>query len=105
MPYTRFLRTDHVVTDLKSQTLDEAVVEILREIAGKNPDLDLQTLTDSVLARERMRSTALDNGVALPHAQTDAARRPMVLIGRSKSGLAVSDPLKNPVHLVFMVLS
>jgi CIC family chloride channel protein len=105
MPYTRFLRTDHVVTDLEAQTLDEAIVEILQKTAGKNPEIDVQALADSVLVRERMRSTALENGVALPHAQTDAARRPMVLIGRSQKGLSGAEPENNPVHLVFMVLS
>jgi chloride channel protein, CIC family len=105
MPYTRFLRADHVLPDLKAQTLEDAIVEILRAITGKNPDIDTDALISSVLGREKMHSTAVGSGIALPHAQTNEIRRPMILIGRSRQGISSGDPDIEPVKHVFMVLS
>ncbi|MBN1140678.1 MAG: chloride channel protein [Deltaproteobacteria bacterium] len=105
MPYTRFLRTDHIVTNLQANTLEEAIAEIIQTTTGKDPDLDTQALIDSVMARERMRSTGIGNGTALPHAQTEAARRPMVLIGRSQKGIPSGGEGGPPIQLVFVVLT
>lgn len=106
MPYSRFLRIDHILTDLKAQTFEEAIVEILVATTGKDPDIDTEALVKNVLDRERMGSTALDNGIALPHAQIGVGFRPMILVARSKSGLRREEEEgKPPVHLVFMVLA
>jgi CIC family chloride channel protein len=105
MPYTRFLRADHVLPDLKAQTLEEAIVEILQAVTGKDPDVDTEALINSVLAREQMRSTAVGSGIALPHAQTGDIRRPMILIGRSRRGISSDGSDTGPVKHVFMVLS
>ncbi|MBN2429418.1 MAG: chloride channel protein [Deltaproteobacteria bacterium] len=105
MPYTRFLRADHVLPDLKARTLEDAIVEILQAVTGKAPDINTEVLIDSVLSREKMRSTAVGGGIALPHAQTGEIRRPMILIGRSQQGIPSGASDGEPVKHLFMVLS
>ena len=98
-----FPRLNDIITDLDACTLEEAIVEILQKTVGRDPELNVDEIVRSVLAREQMHSTVLDNGVALPHAHCPAIERPQVLIGRSRKGLS-SPQEKTPVHLVFLLL-
>ena len=81
MAQPRLPHPNDIITDLDACTLEEAIVEILRKTVGRDPELNMDEIVRTVLAREQMHSTVLDNGVALPHAHCPAIRRPQILVG------------------------
>jgi mannitol/fructose-specific phosphotransferase system IIA component (Ntr-type) len=61
-------------------------------------------LVRGVLSRERLGSTAVGRGVAVPHAKTDAVDSPVAIIGRSDIGVQWPVLDNRPVQLVCLLL-
>ncbi|MBT3343210.1 MAG: PTS sugar transporter subunit IIA [Gemmatimonadetes bacterium] len=106
MRLTDALSADRIVLDLQAQTKDEAIAELIH-IAATGGDVDetpaqLQKL---VLEREALTSTAVDKGVAIPHARSGRIKGIVVSLGIHRQGLDFGSPDGDPVHLVFLVLS
>ena len=93
IPEVRLKRKEAVLQELVGR---------LRE-AGALGDADL--LLDVLLMRERLGSTAMGKGVALPNARSIAVTEPRLVVARSSRGVEWRAPDDLPVHLVFLVLS
>jgi two-component system, OmpR family, sensor histidine kinase KdpD len=66
-----YLPPDHILPGLRSaETIDQAVAILIDQLAKVNPDLrkNRAGLLEAVLQRERLDSTFLDTGIAIPHA-------------------------------------
>lgn len=64
-----------------------------------------ENLAEAVRAREDMAGTAVGNGIAMPHARLPGLEKPVILAGRSASGLEWNAPDGQHVHLVFLILT
>ncbi|MEN6466816.1 MAG: HAD-IC family P-type ATPase [Syntrophaceae bacterium] len=96
---------DLVAVDLKAPNRDDAIREIVealtsrRKIAYKRP-----VLTD-ILNRECCNTTAIGNGVAIPHARAEHLEKPLMFVAVSRSGVDFEAPDGKPVHLIFLLLT
>jgi two-component system sensor histidine kinase KdpD len=66
-----YLPADHILTGLRSvEKIDQAIVMLVDQLVKVNPDLKekRRALLEAVLQRERLDSTFLDTGIAIPHA-------------------------------------
>jgi PTS system nitrogen regulatory IIA component len=63
-----------------------------------------QEVLSALEARERLGSTALGRGLALPHAQLRDVDRPLMLFARLSRPIDFQAPDEAPVDLVIMVL-
>ncbi|MEJ6550015.1 fructose-specific PTS transporter subunit EIIC [Corynebacterium sp. USCH3] len=92
-----------VVLDL-GQTADAAAV--IRALAGraeKQGRLDAAGVLDAALARETQSTTAVGNGVAIPHARSAAVNVPTLAFARLASPVGWDAPDGGPVDLVFLI--
>jgi fructose-specific phosphotransferase system IIA component len=81
-----------------------AVIEELAELFQDNGVVkDTGELTDAIRQREKLESTAIGNGVAIPHGRSDSVSELMVVFGRSREGVDFRAVDRKPVHLIFMV--
>lgn len=101
-----FLAADALCPDLKSTTRDEALAEFLQRLieCGYLDRKDQKALLASLLERERLGSTAIGKGVAVPHCKGKTVPRIIVTFGRSKEGLEFKALDGEPVHAIFMVV-
>ncbi|WP_137284765.1 PTS sugar transporter subunit IIA [Halorussus salinisoli] len=60
---------------------------------------------DALLEREASTPTGLGNGVAVPHARTDAVAAPTVAFARSDRGVDFGAPDGDPATLLFCLLA
>lgn len=58
---------------------------------------------DSILKREEIESTAIGDGVAIPHGRSDAVRFLRVAFGRSRKGINFEAIDKKSVNIIFMI--
>lgn len=63
-----------------------------------------QEILDALQARERLGSTALGRGIALPHTRMEALDRPLAILARLRRPIEFEARDGEPVDLVFMVL-
>jgi mannitol/fructose-specific phosphotransferase system IIA component (Ntr-type) len=90
-------------TGLVGKKKKEAIAELVGCLAEAGLVTDEQGLLKAVLAREKIQSTGLGGGVAIPHARAGHIRRIVMAVGRSEEGVDFSALDNKPVHLVFLV--
>jgi PTS system nitrogen regulatory IIA component len=81
-----------------------ALLDFLAEEAGQRLDVPKQEILGALQAREKIGSTALGRGVALPHAEIQEAQAPLVLFARLRRAINFDARDEEPVDLVFLVL-
>jgi len=65
---------------------------------------DHEKLAEKILEREKMTSTGIGHGVAIPHVLSDAVDRTVMVLGRSIAGIPFDAVDKKPVHLFFLIV-
>ena len=91
-----------VILRLRSRKLPNALREIIQLLAQNGKICDAQKFLDQVLAREQAQPSAVENGVAFPHARTDFVDEIVVGIGRSRAGIPVGANQQR-ARLIFVI--
>jgi len=107
MALADYLSKDLVCMNLKPQDRDEAIRALLQVlVAGKAmPAGLLDKALAAVLTREKLGSTAIGRGVAVPHARVEELDQVLVAFGYSAAGVRFSSLDGEPVHQVFLVIA
>jgi DNA integrity scanning protein DisA with diadenylate cyclase activity/mannitol/fructose-specific phosphotransferase system IIA component (Ntr-type) len=94
------------IIDLRSQTLEAALGELLDVCIVRFPDLKREAILKGLLARESSMTTHLGLGVALPHVRVKSSRRYILAIGRSRAGIRHHGAMSGErVHLIVMLIA
>ena len=76
----------------------------LRELVEVLP-VDREQALAALWERERLGSTAIGQGVAIPHARLAGLSRPVASFGRSPEGVEFDSLDGRPVHFIFCLLA
>ncbi|QQO10505.1 cation:proton antiporter [Breznakiella homolactica] len=99
------LQPELISLDLKGETKDEIITEMVDLLAGQNKLLNRNEVLHDVLQREKTMSTGMQHGIALPHAKTDGVRSMSVAIGIKKDGVNFESLDGEKSRLFIMVVS
>ena len=81
------------------------ILEIIAEIAAKNnQNIEQATVLTSLLARERMGSTGIGNGIALPHGRLAGLDRVIAIVVTSTPAIDFDALDEKPVDVFFALL-
>ena len=81
------------------------ILEIISNIAAKNNDnIDETTVLTSLLNRERMGSTGIGNGIALPHGRLAGLESVIAIIVTSNPSINFDALDNQPVDIFFALL-
>ncbi len=92
-----------ILLELSASTKVEAIDELVDLLVKENKVLDKQAYLDLVLERERMGSTGIGKGIAIPHGKTDAIKSVAISFGRSSKGVDFDALDDQPVKLIFLL--
>ncbi len=93
-----------IITELDSENRP-AAIEKLCSAAATLKGLEYEQLYTAVMTREQQMSTALENGVAVPHARLIQLSQPTVVFGRQVSGIEWNSIDGKPAQLIFLILT
>ncbi len=107
MKLTEFLVEEAVIYDLKAKDKPGALYEMVEALknARKIASKDVTAVIEALSARERLGSTGIGGGVAVPHTKHVSVHRLIGTLARSKSGVEFDALDGEPVHLLFLLLS
>ena len=91
-----------VILRLRSRKLPNALREIIQVLAQSRKVGDAERFFERVLAREQEHPSAVENGVAFPHARTDLVDEIIIGIGRSRAGIPIG-PDQQRARLIFVI--
>lgn len=98
------LTPDRVVPALAATHKDEVLVTLAGRVAQSHAGLDERDLLEALRARERQMTTALVNGVAIPHAKLPGLPALVGALGRSTTGLDCDAHDGAPTRLFFLLV-
>lgn len=103
MKITDLLKKDTVIIDLAATSKDAAIDEMAKKlhIAGRLNNFD--GFKEAILKRESQSTTGIGEGIAIPHAKTDAVKTPSILFAKSAKGVDYESLDGQPAHLLFMI--
>lgn len=105
MRITDMLKKTFIIEELKATTK----CDVLSELASIFPREDLAADFDGVinvlLEREKLGSTGIGEGIAIPHGKVSGLRDLIVSFGRSAKGIDFNAMDGKPVHLLFLLLA
>jgi len=93
-----------VVARLKSTGKKQLLQDLARR-AGEFVGLHERQIFDALLERERLGSTGVGNGIAIPHAKLAGLKRLHGLFARLESPVDFDAVDEQPVDLVFLLLA
>lgn len=100
-----FFTSDDVIPDLAATTKNGVIAELVERLPGRSAELDRDELLRVLVERERLGSTGIGAGVAIPHAKLPHVGHPLVVFGRSRTGIAFDSLDGRPVHLFFLLIA
>jgi fructose-specific phosphotransferase system IIA component len=105
MVVTELLNPSLIELELKGRTKTAVIEELLDLLisSGKIKDKAL-ALKDCVI-RENYLSTGFENGLAVPHAKTEAVSDLLLAFGVSRAGVEFDSMDGKPSHFIFLLLS
>lgn len=88
---------------LAAETKDDALKELGAVVAGAPEVADANGLLDAIFERERIMSTGIGLGIAIPHAKIPSVTDFVVGFGKVRGGLDFNSLDGKPVHFIVMI--
>ena len=101
-PLADLLQERQVILELKAQTRNQALEEIVATMQSDEKLRDADRFLGEVRALEEVHTTFVGNGVAFPHTRTDLVTEIVIGIGRSRDGIPFGEK-GELAHLIFVI--
>ena len=86
-------------------TSKKQVLEELSKLAETKLGINSRTLLENLTKREKLGSTAVGNGIAIPHANATTIDRPFVFVSTLVNGLDFNSTDDLPVDIIFLLIA
>ena len=95
----------NVVPDLSAKDKNSLIEELAEVVVRSEPSIKMQSLVQVLLEREKLGSTGIGDGVAIPHGKLAGIDKPVVAFGRSKKGINFEAMDDQPADLFFLLVA
>jgi len=99
------LSMDSIIPELKGRTKKQVLEELIEAVKQNKPNIDRDRLMRVLLERERLGSTGIGDGIAIPHGKLRDIDDLVLSFGRSIEGIDFESMDGKPVHLFFLLVA
>jgi mannitol/fructose-specific phosphotransferase system IIA component (Ntr-type) len=99
------LQPKYINPNLKGKTKETIINELLDILVIQGKLIDRAAALKDLLNREQTMSTGMPNGIAIPHAKTNAVQDLTAVIGIKKSGLDFDSALDDKTRIIILALA
>ena len=99
-----YLKEDGVISDLQGIDKLSVLKELSRVLVKPYQSRSAEEITEAVLSREKLESTGIGEGIAIPHGRLQRLEDFIVSFGRSINGIDFNSIDEKPTHLFFLVM-
>jgi PTS system nitrogen regulatory IIA component len=105
MNLTEILNRDFILEELEARNQHEVLDELVRVFAMGGVRFDPEAMLQVLLERERLGSTGIGDGIAIPHGKLQGLDEILLSFGRSSEGISFDAMDGKPVHLFFLLMA
>lgn len=105
MKISELLNPEAVVADIQSRDKGKVLAELTDALVASDASLQRDDVIQVLLERERLGSTGIGDGVAIPHGKLKGIPELMLAFGRSRVGVDFDSMDGKPAHLFFLLIA
>ena len=105
MKIKEFLLPEAVTSDLESSGKLDVLSELGQLLASVSPNANKDDIVAALVERERLATTGIGDGVAIPHAKSDRLTEIRGALGISRTGIPFDAVDGKPVHIFIALLA
>ncbi len=99
------LNIEDILTDLRSDNKEDVLRELVQPLVKGPRNVDADATVHALHERERLGSTGIGDGIAIPHGKIQGLDRLVLAFGRSAAGISFDAMDGKPVHLFFLLIA
>lgn len=104
MKVSDLLKPEFIIPHLTGETKEEVINKLIDLFKNDERVEDLEKVRSAVLEREKIMSTGVGKGFAIPHGKTNAVKEIIGAFGRIDEGIDYDSLDGNPVQLIFLLV-
>lgn len=104
MKVHELLDPKYILTEFKSENKDDVINELVDLLDGDNRVVDLEEVRKCIFEREKIMSTGVGKGFAIPHGKTNSITDILAAFGRTEKAIEYNSLDGEPVNLVFLLV-
>ena len=105
MKLSEIIEEEDIISDLKASDKKSVLEELAEVISNHEPSINKKDIVKVLMERERLGTTGIGDGVAIPHGKLNGVRQPLISFGRSKKGMDFDAMDGQPVYLFFLLIA
>jgi PTS system nitrogen regulatory IIA component len=105
MKIVDLIKRDMVVPALQATDKRAILEELASYMASRHPRIDRATLARVLIEREQLASTAIGEGVAIPHGKLASVGEIVACLGRATAGVEFDSMDGQPTYLFFVLVA
>lgn len=105
MRITEFLKLEAVVSHLAARTKADVLTELAASVSKVTPSVPLARIHEVLAEREKIGSTGMEKGVAIPHGRLPELADLVACFGVSKQGVDFEARDGRPSHFFFALVA
>jgi PTS system nitrogen regulatory IIA component len=105
MKIKQILDKNCIAPHLNAKTKDEVINELALLLSKNCPEIGREEAIRILSEREKLGSTGIGNGVAIPHGKLPALSQIITGFGRSMEGIPFDSQDGKPAHLFFVLIA
>jgi len=94
-----------ILPNLQAASKREVLEELAAALVSSHKEVNLQTVVEVLLERERLGSTGIGDNIAIPHGKLPQISQMLLAFGRSPRGVDFESMDGKPSHLFFLLLA
>lgn len=105
MKFSELINKNYIIPEFKGSTKKQVLEELVEALASNNVEIDKVVLLNALLEREKLGSTGIGDGVAIPHGKMNGLDNIILLFGKSGQGVDFDAIDRKPVCMVFLLVA
>ncbi|MFD2210637.1 fructose-specific PTS transporter subunit EIIC [Virgibacillus halophilus] len=103
MKITELLKQDTIILDVQADSKEAVLEELIDKLDQADKLRDKKAYAQGIWAREKESTTGIGEGIAIPHAKSEAVKTPAIAFGRAQEGIDFYSLDGRPACLFFMI--
>ncbi|MGQ9617411.1 MAG: PTS sugar transporter subunit IIA [Candidatus Aminicenantia bacterium] len=105
MRLSNLIKKDLIIKDITARNRDELIKEVVNFLKKKDLITNEKEITYKLIEREKQATTAVADGIAIPHCKSKNLEEPLISLAISKEGIDFNSTNKKPTFIFFFVIS
>ncbi|MBC7364431.1 MAG: PTS sugar transporter subunit IIA [Candidatus Aminicenantes bacterium] len=105
MRLSNIIKDNTILMEMKAREKQQALEEMVSFLKKNKILISDKEVVEKLNQREALGSTALGDGIAIPHCKVKNVKNPILLIGIAPAGVDFGAPDGKPVRIFFLLIS